>query len=85
MPPHVVTGGRPAWPSVLTCVWHPRWRPSPNWRGKGRAGNLDLVFIDADKANYPTYLEHALRLLRVGGIGGVRQHAERAGYWKSIR
>ena len=26
------------------------------------------MFIDADKANYPSYLEHALRLLRVGGL-----------------
>ena len=26
------------------------------------------MFIDADKANYPAYLEHALRLLRVGGL-----------------
>ncbi|NUT77853.1 SAM-dependent methyltransferase [Pseudomonas sp. C1C7] len=31
-------------------------------------GQFDLVFIDADKANYPAYLEHALRLLRVGGL-----------------
>lgn len=29
---------------------------------------FDLVFIDADKANYPLYLEHALTLLRVGGL-----------------
>ena len=29
---------------------------------------FDLIFIDADKANYPSYLEHALRLLRVGGL-----------------
>lgn len=35
---------------------------------QGRGGQFDLVFIDADKANYPTYLEHALRLLRVGGL-----------------
>ena len=31
-------------------------------------GQFDLIFIDADKANYPGYLEHALRLLRVGGL-----------------
>jgi predicted O-methyltransferase YrrM len=31
-------------------------------------GQFDLMFIDADKANYPNYLEHALRLLRVGGL-----------------
>lgn len=29
---------------------------------------FDLIFIDADKSNYPRYLEHALRLLRVGGL-----------------
>jgi predicted O-methyltransferase YrrM len=32
------------------------------------SGPFDLIFIDADKANYPNYLEHALRLLRVGGL-----------------
>jgi len=31
-------------------------------------GQFDLIFIDADKANYSSYLEHALRLLRVGGL-----------------
>ena len=35
---------------------------------QGPGGPFDLVFIDADKANYPTYLECALRLLRVGGL-----------------
>ena len=34
----------------------------------GRAGSFDLIFIDADKANYPVYLEHALLLARVGGV-----------------
>eukprot|EP01030_Chromulinospumella_sphaerica_P009014 gene9014-8823_t len=31
-------------------------------------GQFDLIFIDADKANYPAYLEQALRLLRSGGL-----------------
>ncbi|WP_223487685.1 class I SAM-dependent methyltransferase [Pseudomonas sp. A-RE-19] len=35
---------------------------------QGQGGHFDLIFIDADKANYPAYLEHALRLLRVGGL-----------------
>ncbi|MFQ6576325.1 O-methyltransferase [Pseudomonas sp. UM16] len=32
------------------------------------AARYDLIFIDADKANYPRYLEEALRLLRTGGL-----------------
>ena len=31
-------------------------------------GAYDLVFCDADKHEYPTYLTAALRLLRVGGV-----------------
>ncbi|WP_339543690.1 O-methyltransferase [Pseudomonas sp. RA_35y_Pfl2_P32] len=34
----------------------------------GQGGRFDLIFIDADKANYPAYLESALRLLRSGGL-----------------
>ncbi|MDM8350015.1 class I SAM-dependent methyltransferase [Pseudomonas sp. sp1636] len=34
----------------------------------GQAGSFDLIFIDADKTNYPAYLEHALRLVRQGGL-----------------
>ncbi|ATR84375.1 O-methyltransferase [Pseudomonas sp. FFUP_PS_473] len=32
------------------------------------AESFDLIFIDADKANYPRYLEEALRVLRPGGL-----------------
>lgn len=35
---------------------------------QGQGGQFDLMFIDADKANYPAYLESALRLLRAGGL-----------------
>jgi predicted O-methyltransferase YrrM len=31
-------------------------------------GGYDLVFVDADKPEYPDYLEQALRLLRPGGL-----------------
>lgn len=33
----------------------------------GPDGGFDLVFIDADKESYVSYLEHASRLLRTGG------------------
>jgi predicted O-methyltransferase YrrM len=31
-------------------------------------GAYDLVVIDADKTGYPVYVEHAVRLLRSGGV-----------------
>lgn len=34
----------------------------------GQEDSFDLIFIDADKARYPTYLEYALSLLRIGGL-----------------
>src|SRR3954471_7017738 len=36
----------------------------PRLRGRG----YDLLFVDADKSEYPLYCEQALRLLRPGGI-----------------
>ena len=32
------------------------------------SGSADAAFLDADKANYPLYLEHALRVVRRGGM-----------------
>ena len=44
-------------------------------RGGGEAvlpslpdGAYDLAYIDADKTGYPEYLEHAVRLVRTGGL-----------------
>jgi predicted O-methyltransferase YrrM len=37
-------------------------------RAAGQEGGFDLIFIDADKTNYPAYLEHALGLVRQGGL-----------------
>jgi predicted O-methyltransferase YrrM len=31
-------------------------------------GPYDMVFIDADKEGYPEYLEHALRLTKLGSL-----------------
>lgn len=31
-------------------------------------GAFDFIFIDADKPSYPAYLQHAVRLLKPGGI-----------------
>ena len=33
-----------------------------------RDGAYDAAFLDADKGNYPGYLQHSLRLLRPGGL-----------------
>lgn len=38
---------------------------------EGGAGSVDLVFIDADKPNYPAYYERALTLARPGGLVAI--------------
>lgn len=31
-------------------------------------GKVDLIYVDADKRQYPAYLKHCLSLIRVGGL-----------------
>ncbi len=45
-----------------------------------REGPFDLVFIDADKAGYPAYLEWAATHLRVGGVVIADNVFRRAAY-----
>jgi O-methyltransferase len=41
--------------------------PAPSAELKG-AGSVDMVFVDADKSNYASYVESAYTLLRQGGV-----------------
>ncbi|HET7520273.1 MAG TPA: class I SAM-dependent methyltransferase [Candidatus Limnocylindria bacterium] len=60
----------------------------------GEEGSFDLAFIDADKENYDTYYERALRLVRGGGLiaidnvlwsGRVADPSERDASTEAIR
>ncbi len=60
----------------------------------GMAGSFDLMFIDADKANYDAYYEHGLELVRAGGVilvdnvlwgGSVIDHADQDDDTAAIR
>ena len=44
-----------------------RWKTLPQLSAE-RRGPFDLVFIDADKQNIPTYFEWALKLSRPGTL-----------------
>lgn len=57
-------------------------------------GSADAVFLDADKEGYTAYLEHAMRILRPGGIlfadnvlasGRVHDRADRSATPEAIR
>ena len=60
----------------------------------GGAGTYDFAFIDADKSNYDGYYEHALKLVRPGGLiaidnvlwsGAVADPAKNSDDTKAIR
>lgn len=40
----------------------------PQWEVEGLVGQVDLIFVDADKGSYVTYYGQAMNLLRPGGL-----------------
>ena len=60
----------------------------------GWSGTVDMIFVDADKQNYPAYCEAAIDLLRPGGLllvdnvlwhGQVADPADRSASTEAIR
>ena len=65
--------GRPFWEEAgvadrIDLRIGPALRTLEELERTGYANLFDLVFIDADKENYPAYYEHGLRLVRPGGV-----------------
>jgi predicted O-methyltransferase YrrM len=76
------------WTDIARWAWreagladkiHLHLAPALETLPKFQDGFFDAVFVDADKGNYPGYIEHAHRLLRAGGllmIDNTLQHGE---------
>ncbi|MGV9977686.1 O-methyltransferase [Micromonospora wenchangensis] len=84
LPPHgrLVTCDISArWPEIGAGYWHragvadrievrigPAIETLDKLLDEGTGSSFDLVFVDADKANYPQYYELAVQLVRPGGL-----------------
>lgn len=65
--------GKPFWQKAgvsdkIVLKFAPAMETLNSLLSEGSAEHFDLIFIDADKANYPNYYELALKLLRPGGL-----------------
>ena len=65
--------GRPYWEQggvadKIDLRIQPATKTLQEFINNGEEGTFDLMFIDADKQNYPTYFELGMKLLRPGGL-----------------